>query len=380
MTTIKKILCVAAIASVFTACKKDDPIVTPTKTPLVIPTVYSSTNFAANVTTEASVRNQMNALTSYMKRGENVANKLNIDSLNKYFANNGIPSLSAITQPYYKNLITTGWFQTMVDCSQNAYDPANGATATNGGVFGARLLDKKGKENLQEIEKGMFEATMYSHFITLTQGTITAETVDKMISIYGAHPNFPNTNTAANTPTPDGFIALYAARRDKNDGNGFYTKTKAQFLKLQAAVAAGVNYNQERDEAIAEIKLLMEKALMATVVHYGFTAITKLSTTSPPATTLSSGLHDLGEAVGFTHGFKAIAAAQRKITDTQIDEVLSLLLAPSNADASMYKFVTNGTTELAKITLAQQKIKAIYGFTETEMDEFKNNWISVQAR
>ena len=46
----------------------------------------------------------------------------------------------------------------------------------------------------------------------------------------------------------------------------------------------------------------------------------------------------------------------------------------------MYKFVTNGETELPKITLMQQKIKAIYGFTDSEMNDFKNNWIAVNNR
>jgi hypothetical protein len=357
------------------ACKKDDK-----KAPLSIPTSYTSANYATNVTAEAGIRSQMSALTAYMKKGENVANKLNIDSLDKYFNNNGTPSLGSITPTYYKNLISTSWFPTIVAASQNTYDPANGATATNGGVYGSRLLDKRGKENLQEIEKGLFEAALYNHFITLTQGTITEATVDKMISIYGAHPNFPNTNTAANTTTPDAFIALYAARRDKNDGNGFYVKIKNQFLKLQAAVKAGADYDTEKNEAISEIKLLMEKALMATVIHYGYSALAKLTTTNPPATTISGGLHDLGEAVGFVHGFKAVPQAQRKITDAQIDEILSFLLAPTGADAQMYKFVINGPAELPKITQAQQRLKTIYGFTDTELDEFKNNWISVQAR
>ena len=376
---MNRIIAVLALSVSFASCDKDDDV--KVKAPLTIPTAYTSANYTANVTTEAGVRSQMAALLAYMKKGENVINKLNIDSLNKYFSTNGTPSLKSITPTYYSNLIETAFFPTMVTNSQNAYDPALGASATNGGVYGARLLDKRSKEVLQEVEKGLFEAAMYNHFIILSQGAITEATVDKMISIYGANINFPNTNTAANTPTPDAYIALYAARRDKNDGNGFYVKIKNQFLKLQAAVKAGADYNTERDEAITEIKLQIEKALMATVIHYGYTAITKLTTTTPPATTISGGLHDLAEGVGFTHGFKAIPQAQRKITDAQIDEVLTLLLAPANnAEASMYKFVTNGTTELPKITQAQQRLKAIYGFTDTEMDEFKNNWISVQVR
>jgi hypothetical protein len=359
----------------FLSCDKDE------KLPLNIPSSYVSPNFVTNVVAEADLRSQLLTLTSQMKKAENVANKLNLDTLNKYYSSNGNPSLKSITQPYYNNLIQNGFFQTLVANSQNAYDPVQGATASNGGVYGGRLLDKRGKEVLQEIEKGLYVAAFYNHFISLSEGNIDSNTVDKMISIYGAHPNFPNTNTSSKTSTPDAFIALYAARRDKNDGNGLYSKTKNQFIKLRAAVVAGTDYKAERDEAISEIKQLMEKSLMATVIHYGYAGVTKLSTTNPPASTISGGLHDFAEAIGFTHGFKAIPQSHRKITDAQVDEVLNLFLAPSNnLEASMYKFVTSGTTELSKISQAQQKLKAIYGFTDVEMEEFKNNWISVQGR
>jgi hypothetical protein len=373
MKFINLFFCTFLSLILLSSCEKD-------KDPLAIPTTYESANFATNVATEAGVRSQMSALTKYMKKAEKVENTLTLDSLTYFFSSNGSPSLSSITQGYYKNLIEGSFFQTMVACSGKDYDPANGATATNGGVFGARLLDKRAKETLQEIEKGLFEAALYNHFINLTKGTIDEATVDQMVSIYGAHPNFPNTNTAANTPTPDGFIALYAARRDKADGTGPYTRIRDQFIKLKAAVGAGKDYNEERDQAIADIKLLMEEALMATVIHYGYTGLSKLTTSSPSATTISGGLHDLGEAVGFTHGFKAIPQSERKITDAQIDEILALLLAPAGQDASMYRFVTEGTTALPNITAYQQKIKAIYGFTDAEMEDFKNNWISVQMR
>ncbi|TAG00139.1 MAG: hypothetical protein EAZ44_09720 [Cytophagia bacterium] len=268
----------------------------------------------------------------------------------------------------------------MVACSANAYDPANGETANNGGVYGARLLDKRAKETNQEIEKGLFEAAMYNHFVNLSQTKITPETVDKMLCIYGAHPNFPNTNTPAKTPTPDAVIAMYAARRDKNDGNGLYSQIKNQFLKLQAATKAGDAYLDEQNAAVAELKILMEKAIMATVIHYGFAATTKLNSTTLTPLLIAGGLHDLGENVGFIHGFKTVPQAHRKITDAQIDEILALLLAPAGADATMYKFVTEPVTQLPKIAQYQQKIKAIYGFTDAEMTDFKQNWVALNKR
>ena len=185
---------------------------------------------------------------------------------------------------------------------------------------------------------------------------------------------------AKNTTTPDAVIAMYAARRDQADSKGLYTQLKNQFLKLKAATIAGDAYLEEQNTAVAELKILMEKAIMATVIHYGFAALKKLTSTNPDAVTIAGGLHDLGENVGFIHGFKTVPKAHRKITDTQINEILALLLAPADAEATMYKFITNGDTELLKITTFQQKIQTIYGFTETEMTGFKENWIALNKR
>lgn len=376
MKNLKQISLFLLALVVLTACKKNKI----EKAALQVPTAYQSATYAANVVNEASIRRQLSTLTTYMKKAEKVDFKLNKDSLNYYFNNNGTPALSSITPSYYSNLMTSKWFDVMVGDSQNAYDPINGATATIGGVYGARQLDKRAKETNQEIEKGLFGAAMYNYFVNLSLTKITPETVDKMVCIYGAHPNFPNTNTATKTATPDAVIAMYAARRDKNDGNGLYSQIKNQFIKLKAATTAGDAYLDEQNSAVAELKILMEKAIMATVIHYGFAAKTKLIKTSPLATDISGGLHDLGENVGFVHGFKTVPQAHRKITDAQIDEILALLLAPADTDATMYKFVTDGVNQLPKIAQFQQILKTTYGFTDAEMNDFKINWVLINNR
>ena len=226
----------------------------------------------------------------------------------------------------------------------------------------------------------MFEATMYNHLLTLAAGPITEATVDRMISIYGASPAFPNTSTAANTPTPDAFIAVYAARRDKNDGSGIYTHIKNDFLKLQAAVKAGEKYTAERDQAVASLKLNIEKAVMATVIHYIHTGIAKLSATAPTPTIIANGLHDFSEAIGFTYGFKAIPQLERKITDAQIDQILNYLNAPAGGATSLNLFVSNGAGELPDASTAKNLVQSIYGFTNAEVEDFKQNWISIQGR
>lgn len=357
------------------SCKKEEK-----KKELQIPADYSSVDYENNTLSESGIRRQFSLLTAYMKRAESVSYKLDNDSLLYFYSQSGSPTLSAITASYYDNLIRNSWFPVLVSSSGNNYDPAWGDTATRGGVYGNRLLDKRAKETLQEIDKGLYAAALYNYILKIAEQPLTVASVDRMIAICGAHKSFPNTNTISKTSNPDEFIALYAARRDKNDGTGIYTQIKRAFIKLKAAVEAGSDYNAERDAALADLKSGIEKAIMATVANYCYSATTKLSSTNPPATTISGGLHDLGECVGFIHGFKAIPAVHRRISDTQIDEMLALLNSPAGADSEMYKFVTDGANQLGKISQLLNKIKSVYGFSTAEMEDFKQNWISIQGR
>lgn len=379
--SLRSLLPFAAGVLFLSACTKDDEpeAITPATPTLQVPSSYSSANYDAHTETQYAVRSQLAALGSYMKSAEDVNVTLDENQLFTLY-NAGAPSLKDLTPTYYDGIIEDLLFPEIASSSGNAYDPANGATAEEGGVFGNRLLNRRAKESLQEVEKGLFEAAMYNHLVDLTMGELTVETVDQMIATFGAHPNFPNTNTAANTDTPDQFIALYAARRDKNDGTGFYTKTRDQFIRLKAAIEAGSAFNNERDNAIAQIKLNIEKAVMATAIYYGHGATSKLTSSNPSETVLSGALHDLGEAVGFVHGWRDVPQEHRTITNAQIDEVLELLLAPAGTESTMYLFITDTFNTVPNILAYQEILQNIYGFSEAEMEDFKQNWIAVQGR
>lgn len=370
-------LSIALLVSILViSCKKDDE----TKTPLVVPTTYDTTGFSANVETERNLRTQLSNFAAYIRKGDNVANKLASDSLNYYFTI-GTPSLESTTVSYYTNLIENTWFANIVTASQNSFDITTTPENTVGGVYINRLLDSKGKEMLQETEKGMFAATLYNHLVALSQGTVTAATVDRMLYIYGAHGSFPNTNTAANTTTPDTYIALYTARRDRSaNATGLYRQIKAEFIKLKAAVNAGSDYNQEKNEAISSIKLLVEKALLATVVNYMNSAKTKINKDMPTDAEKIGAIHDLSECVGFVHGFKGIAQSNRKITDAQINQLLTYLNAPAGGSSTMYLFATEPATTIDGLDDARDYVQEIYGFTDAEMTDFNANWISAEGR
>jgi hypothetical protein len=249
-----------------------------------------------------------------------------------------------------------------------------------GGVYGGYLFDANGLEMEQMIDKGLYGAALYNHAITLMSQPLTTATTDQLVSIFGASPEFPNTNNTAKTQNPDRFMALYAARRDKNDGKGLYTQQKANFIKLQAAIKAGSQYKQEQEEALAAIKLTWEKASAATVINYCHAVIATLSSTNPTDAQKGAALHAYSECVGFIHGWRTLPQQHKKITDSQIDAILTLLNAPANGTPTSYKFITAPVSELPKLTQVINQLKAIYGFTDAEIEDFKNNWVVLQGR
>jgi hypothetical protein len=380
MQQIKLISLLLAIALLTLSCKKEE-----TRPALQIPTTYDGTGFLNNSTTARGLVNQLIALTDEAKKGRIEGTVVERSALENLFTT-GNPSLAATATAYYKGRLegANGWFADLAAASGGTYTP--GAPTGQGGVFGtgasAYLFDENGLEIEQLVEKGQFAATLYNHLIAIiSSGNIDAAKVDQLLAVYGATPAFANSgsnNVAAENR--DRAMANYAARRDKNDGQGLYSQTKFQFLKLQAAVKAGEAYNTERDEAIAEIKLLWEKINAATIINYCHSTIAGLSQTSPTENQQASALHAYAEAVGFIHGFRTIPQNHKRISDAQIDAILVLLNAPYNATPTSYKFVTDAVNELPKLTQIINQLKGIYGFTDQEIEDFKSNWVNIQGR
>ena len=360
-----------AAFSLLTSCVKNKPLVVPEK--------YDGSNFEKNTTAEATIRANMVALANAMKKGDTQGVLVDFATLSNLYKS-GNPSLESITTAYYSAKIagTGNWLDELAKASGGTYKL--GAPIGNGGVYVKRLLDENGLELTQMVDKGLYAAAMYNEAIRIMQEPATAATSDRLLSLWGAHPNFPNTNTAANTTTPDAFTALYAARRDRNDGAGLYLATKKALITLQAAIKAGDDYQEERNGALADFRSLWEKAVFATVINYCHAATSKLSSTDLTDAIRASALHDYSEVVGFIHGWRTIDTKYRIISDAQIDELLVLLNAPYNGAPASYKFASDPVNELPKFTQVINKVKALYTFSDQEILDFKENWISKQGR
>ncbi len=360
--------------SFFASCTEKDKL----REALVIPTVYESPAFSTHAATQIAVTNQLINLTTEIKKGRVNGGIVTKTALDNLFTT-GATSLKNVANIYYASKIegVGGWFDELAKASGSTYTPS--ATLTgNGGTYNGYLFDENGLELEQMIEKGQFGAVLYQHLQQLLSGNITEATIDQALAIIGANPTFANSSDANKHPQPDKLLAVYIARRDKNDGKGLYAQLKQNFLKLKASVRAGADYTQERNEAIAEIKNIVEKANFATVINYCHSVIATMSATNPTDVQKAAALHAYGECVGFTHGFRTVAG--KRITDAQIDEVLTLLNAPYNAAPTSYKFITDAVNELPKLQQIITKLRDIYGFTTQEIEDFKKNWVTEQGR
>lgn len=378
MRKISIVLGALLLAGSITSCKKDEK----EKAKLEIPSEYDGTNFNANTVAEDTLIKQIVALTDEGKKGRNSSYTISKTTLDDLFTS-GNPSLSTEIISSYKDKFegTNGWFDKMANASGNTWVPKSPEDGDKGGVFGGYLFDENGLEYQELIEKVNFQAVLFNRALQLMEGEVTLATVDQLVAVFGAKPTFANSasNNVA-VEIRDRAMANYGARRDKNDSNGMYSRIKKAFITLQAAIKAGDEYQDEQKQAIKDIKLLWEKISMATVINYCHSPIAKLSATSPTDTDKGSALHAINEGIGFLYGIKAINQNHRKISDAQIDEILVLFNASKTETATVYKFATDPVTELPKLQQAIDKLKAIYGFSTQEIEDFKTNWVSSQGR
>lgn len=360
------------------SCNKDD-IVGEVRPELKIPEVYDGSAFEKNAADELGLLSKLGAISSAMKPGRE--GKLVDYSTLSAILNDGTPSLKSVGSTYYLSKIdgAGNWLDELAKASGGTYVP--GDSIGEGGTFGGYLFDENGVELEQLVEKGMFGAVLYKHANDLLSGKINAATADKVLAIFGAHPSFPNSNDKDLHANPDKFIANYTARRDKNEveNPGFYLQIKNALIKLQAAGKAGDEYKKEQEEAAEAIRENWEKANAATIINYAHSIVDKLSNTTPSEADQASAIHSVAECIGFVQGLKTVSG--KKITDAQIDELLVLLNAPDDETApTVYKFATDGINELPKIEQVKTKLQEIYGFSDAEVLDFKQNWVSVQKR
>lgn len=337
-----------------------------------LPTSYDGSRYDAHTTAERDLRARFKALTQPMKDAEaDLANKPPAATLRGLYGA-GDPGLRARTSAPAAARVE-GWLDAFAAAAGNTWAPAANPMGP-GGRFGAYLFTAQGTDLRQAVEKTLFGAALYHHALSLTRGTVTAATMDRVLAIYGSHPSFP-ADTAA-MMNPDELVAAYAKRRDKRDPQrpGAYLKIKAALIRAQAAEARGAACAAERDAALKAVLNEWERAMLATVVYYLNDVTKKLSAQSPTLADQAAALHGFGEAMGFILGFRQLPADGRIITDAQIDELQTTLGTPTDAPSSAYKLLTETAAWLPRLGKVASRIAEIYGFTPQQMEDFKTNF------
>ncbi|QSE96204.1 hypothetical protein [Fulvivirga lutea] len=353
----KKLLNALLAISIFTfGCEDDDdPAVQ-----LTIPTSYSSTSFAANTTAENTVVTELGVMTSAANDAEANAQGATPVADISYPSN-----LSAVTLPGYRTKVQD-WLVELVksanddDAFQN---PGSGTPAIDeeGGLLGTRLLDENGLELEQMVQKGSFGAALYNHALSVIEGDLSnSSAIDKLVAIHGTDASFnPETATAA---------ATYSVRRSNQlTETGFFYDIKTALITAKAAIEGGSAFNAERDQAIADYLMAWEKSNFATVIFYCNSTKTQLQNAGSDEAALGDALHAYAEGVAFAHGFKGVS--NKLITDSQIDSILELLLAPDGETPESYRFL-NEANLIANLDQIIDDIQTIYGFTDAEVNTF----------
>jgi hypothetical protein len=353
----------------FTGC--DDGPTNPA--PFVVPTVYDSTGWTANTAVQYQIRNNLQALITLVRSARKTSVTLSADQTAGAFA-----PLRPLTNTADQARID-GLLLNAANASGGTYDWTKAPSeAGNGGVYVTYLFDQYGRDVDEFVQKGLFNTMLYHQATIILDAPMTPASVDQVVALFGANPAFPNGSTSA--AQRDVLVANYAARRDKNDGVGFYTRFRDAALKAKAAAAKPGTYGAELSEANRDMREIWERSQMATAINYMYAVIAGLSATSVTDSARASAMHAFGEGAGIIRGWKSVPATKRIITDAQLDVLLELLYLQNDASPTCHQVWQNPVASLPRLEQVLQNIKAAYSFSNAEMDDFKSNWVSVQGR
>ncbi|WP_299365661.1 hypothetical protein [Winogradskyella sp.] len=371
---MKKItLSLLVLGALFTSCSDDDNNNdTPT---LTIPTEYTSDNFNTNVAAENTVVDELAAMTLAADTAEADAQMTAVAAIT-------YPStLSAVTLSSYRTQVQSWLVELVAAANSNDgfINPGFGNSpdgSDEGGLLGTRLLDEYGLELEQMVQKGSFGAALYNHAITVvngikngSEGFTSSGAVDKLVEIHGTEITFnPSETTAA---------ATYSRRRSNLSAEtGFFYDIQNNLITAKAAMEAGSNFDDIRDQALDDYLMNWEMSNFATVIYYcnatkdQLTAAFALADGPDKDAALGNAMHAYAEGVAFAHGFKGLS--DKLITDTEIDNILAELLAIEGQNPESHRFL-NETDLFSNLDTVIDTIQNIYDFTDAEVTSFYVN-------
>ena len=345
---------------------------------VAIPAAYDSPNFATNAKEELELKEKLNAINAKMKTAEGATPvPVTTAELQALFTA-GAPNLRSVATAYAQSTVDT-YLTQFGDAAPRTWKPEEaeadgGADAGDGGTDGGAAVGGRydgtyvynpvGVDLREATGKLLINGSLYNYALALAGGVITEATVDRLLGLYGATPTLLNAAPGEAGAEENELIAEYSFNRDSKIGApGAYRKIRSALLVMKAAAANGDKCRADFDGALKIFFLEWEKAAYATVIYYLNQAAgnaTAIPAKGPAA------LHAYGEALGLAQGFKGIPQDRRKITDVQIDGILARIGA-----ATPYQLVTRTGERVVAFNTAFQEIGAIFGMTQTDIEDAK---------
>lgn len=329
---------------------------------------YPADDFTTNAAAERALAEQLETLMGPL---EDVNARPTQAQLQGLFEA-GTPSLSSITTPAFAATLPA-IFAAAEEAAGGTWTPAD-PPVDSGGWLGGTLFSNRGEDLQEAVEKGLLGAAHYNEAVRLMAGDVSPATVDRVLALYGTTPAFPMDHKAA--VNPDTFSAAYAKKRTNPAAStpGIYLVIKRAFIDARAASAKGSACQAQRAAALATIRTEWERALVGTVVYYLNEAAEGLEAANATQAQRAAALHEYNEGVGLLKGLRTVAPASRKMTDAQLDELLTTLLAPMGAQPESHKLLLDSVTNVPRLTQAVGQLQAAWGFTADEVANFKVNY------
>ncbi len=341
-----------------------------------LPDRYPADGFPAMEAAEVLTR--FGALRTLMTTAENDITVTRTEmELVEAFNAGGMTSLSSLTTPSHRDR-TLALLSDFASATGQTWVPAEPPPAVGGRYGGDEpappaywIFTGDGIDIRQVWEKGSFGAMMYHRSQQLAAGTVTPATIDNIVTYFGAQPR----NSAPPFDRDQAqWSASYTKRRTAPDSEGMLTTMESVAIRARAAAGVGAECEAELRSALAEFFRVWEESQFATIVYYAAAARRNLENANPTPKQLASAAHAIGEGIGFAVGFRELPAAQRVISDAQIDTILDIFGNRPNRTVTTYEFVTNPAGTRGLLDTVATTVGPIYGFSGDELRDFETNY------
>ncbi|HEY8080001.1 MAG TPA: hypothetical protein VIF62_37980 [Labilithrix sp.] len=325
----------------------------------VTPT-YTSDAFQTNASEELGLHAALDDLIGKMQAAEGGGTSVVTTTELSMLYTTGTPSVRS-SSTTTTQAIVDGYLQQFGDAASKTWtadEPESEAGAPTGGKYGGAEIVSPTGVGLRAATYGtLLGGAFYNHALAIASGPVTEATVDRFVAIWGA------STKLANSTDDDKLLAAYASQRDDKSqpAPGSYRRMAVALLSAKVAAANGDKCKDDLDAAIKVFLAEWERTTYATAIYFLNDAAAK-ALASPPNGPVA--LDSLGTALGLVQGFKGIATDRRKITDAQVDDIVSTIGTP-------YLLVAHTSDRVPAIVEAIQKIQNVYGFTQAEVDAFE---------